>query len=120
VQGGLVIIINASKYSVDALIFGATGPIEQVPLPDVDMETLAEFSKNVKCHQPENVPEHQRQRYTNRFLRPTLQKVWKYIIIPIFNHIHIHWKKLPYCLNITSSGIQLEISHLFQSMLQDL
>ena len=36
---GQVVIINASLYGVDALIFGATGPITHVPLPDIDLDT---------------------------------------------------------------------------------
>ena len=44
---GHVIIINASEHGVDALIFGISGPIEHVPLPDTDLETLAELSSDI-------------------------------------------------------------------------
>jgi hypothetical protein len=44
---GHVVIINTSKYRVDALIFDGTGPIEHMPLPDIDLETLTELADDV-------------------------------------------------------------------------
>jgi hypothetical protein len=38
---------------VDALIFDATGQIEHVSLPDIDLKTLTELSGNIVLKQPE-------------------------------------------------------------------
>jgi len=46
-RGSQVIVINASEYGVDALIFGATGPIQHVSLPDVDLEIITELSNDI-------------------------------------------------------------------------
>jgi hypothetical protein len=53
-SAGRVIIINASQYGVDALIFGATGLIEHVPLPNIDFESLANFSNKIVLERPLN------------------------------------------------------------------
>jgi hypothetical protein len=42
-----VVIINACKFGVDALVFGATQLIVNVPLPNIDLEGLAELSSEV-------------------------------------------------------------------------
>jgi tetratricopeptide (TPR) repeat protein len=86
---GQVVIINASEYGVDALIFGATGPIEHVPLPNVNFETLAELSHNIVLQRPANASPAQRQIYTRRFLKPALRIIWNDILIHIFNKIQI-------------------------------
>jgi hypothetical protein len=86
---GQVIIINMSAYGVDALIFGATGPIEHVPLPNMDLETLAELSGNVVRHPSISPSAAQRQAHTTHFLKPALQMVWHDILIHIFHKIHI-------------------------------
>ena len=52
---GQVIIINASQYGVDALIFDAADQIDHVPLPDADLVTLSKlvddmlFSNYITC-----------------------------------------------------------------------
>ena len=86
---GQAIIINVSKYKVDALIFGATGPVEHVPLPDIDYETLANLSADIVFKPLANASATQRQIYVNRFFRPALRTVWNDIIIHIFNKIGI-------------------------------
>jgi len=86
---GRVIIINASHYGVDALVFGASGPIEHVPLPNIVLETLAELASNIVLQRPVNPSEAQRWSYVNCFLKPALRRVWNNILVPIFNKIHI-------------------------------
>jgi CHAT domain-containing protein len=86
---GHVIIINASHYGVDALIFGATGPIEHVPLPNIDLETLAELSSNIVLKKPVSASASQRRGYVTRFLKPALRATWNNIMINIFDKVHI-------------------------------
>jgi hypothetical protein len=88
-MGGRVIVINASTCGVDALIFGITGPIEHVSLPNIDFETLAELSENIVVNQPINASETQRRNYTTHFLKPALRTIWNDILVPIFEKIHI-------------------------------
>jgi CHAT domain-containing protein len=87
---GLVVIINASKYGVDALIFNATHQIEHVPLPNVDVEILAQLAEDILLRRPINASVTQRQGYNTRFLQPALRTVWNDIMIPIFNKIQVH------------------------------
>jgi hypothetical protein len=56
---GRVIVINASHYGVDTLIFCASGPIEHVPLPNINLETLAELTSNIVLQRPVNPSEAQ-------------------------------------------------------------
>jgi tetratricopeptide (TPR) repeat protein len=86
---GQVIIINVSHYRVDALIFGATGPIEHVPLPDIDRESLSELSRNITTNRPVNASATRRRSYVARFLKPALRAIWDDIIVKIFNEVHI-------------------------------
>jgi hypothetical protein len=83
---GRVIIINASRYGVDALIFGATGPIEHVPLPNIDLEDL---SNKIIVEKPLNPSVTQQKRYISCSLKPVLRAIWNDIIIKIFKKIHI-------------------------------
>ncbi|KIM73085.1 hypothetical protein PILCRDRAFT_15531 [Piloderma croceum F 1598] len=87
--GGKVIIINASTRRMDALIFGVTGPIEHVSLPNINFETLTELSENIVVNQSINASETQRRSYTKRFLKPALRAIWNDILVPIFEKIHI-------------------------------
>ncbi|KIM76474.1 hypothetical protein PILCRDRAFT_77729 [Piloderma croceum F 1598] len=86
---GQVIIINASHGGVDALIFGATGPIEHIPIPDIDLESLSKLSRNITTERPVNTSVAQQRNYVTRFLKPALRTIWDSIIIKIFNGIHI-------------------------------
>jgi len=86
---GQVSIINVSQYGVDAVIFGATGPIEHVSLTDIDHDELTELSKNMVSMRPINSSELQRRSYVKRYLKPALRKVWGLILVHIFNHISI-------------------------------
>jgi hypothetical protein len=86
---GQVVVINASKYGVDALIFSAIGPIEYVSLPDIDLKVLTELSSNIVLKQPGNASATQQRTYTKRFLKPALRTVWNDILITIFDKIQI-------------------------------
>jgi tetratricopeptide (TPR) repeat protein len=88
-SAGQVIIINASQFGVDALIFNATGPVEHVSLPDIDLETLTTLSSDLVLERPQNASETQRRSYTKHFLKPTLRLVWNDILVHIFDRIHI-------------------------------
>ncbi|KIM89504.1 hypothetical protein PILCRDRAFT_227158 [Piloderma croceum F 1598] len=85
---GQVIIINTSTYGVDALIFGATGPIEHVSLPHINHDMLTELSENIVLKQPSSGSEMLRRTYTTRFLKPALRTIWNDILIHIFDKIH--------------------------------
>jgi hypothetical protein len=86
---GQVVIINTSAYGVDALVFGATGLIEHVSLPDINHDALTELSQNIVLNQPSRGSELQRRKYTTHFLKPTLRTIWNDVLIHIFDKIHI-------------------------------
>jgi len=86
---GQVVIMNASEYGVDALMFSNTGPIEHVSLPHIDLEMLTELSSNIVLERPTNASATQRRNYTTRFLKPALRAVWNNILVHIFEKIHI-------------------------------
>ncbi|KIM78354.1 hypothetical protein PILCRDRAFT_794197 [Piloderma croceum F 1598] len=86
---GQVITINTSTYGVDALIFGATRPIEHMSLPNINHEALAELSKNIVLNQPSSGSETQRRHHTTWFLKPALRIIWNDILADIFDKIHI-------------------------------
>ena len=88
-SAGRVIIINTSRYGVDALIFGATGPIEHVSLPDIDLELLGEYSNKIVLERPLNASVAQQKGYVSHILKPVLRAIWNDIIIKIFKKIHI-------------------------------
>jgi tetratricopeptide (TPR) repeat protein len=88
-SAGQVIIINASQYGVDALIFGATGKITHVPLPNIDLETLQELSNNIVLKRPVDASAPQQQSYITHYFKPTLRTIWNDIIINIFDKICI-------------------------------
>ena len=71
-SGGQVIIGNSSIFGVDALIFGTVGPIEWVPLPDVDLPRLMELAHSIIPEQATYGSATQREKYTNRLLKPAL------------------------------------------------
>jgi hypothetical protein len=83
------IIINASQYGVDALVFGATGPIEHVSLADISLENLTKLSSNIVLEQPVYPTATQQRNYVSRFLKPALRTIWNDIIVHIFEKIHI-------------------------------
>jgi tetratricopeptide (TPR) repeat protein len=86
---GQVVIINASKYGVDALIFGAVQPVDHAPLPNFDFELLAEMSDDVLLRRPVVATEQTQRSYIARYLKPALRTVWKDILIPIFNKLNV-------------------------------
>lgn len=86
---GQVIIINASTYGVDALVFGATGPVEHVSLPDINLETLAKLADNIVSNNPVNASASQWRTYTTRYLKPALRVIWNDILIQIFDKIQV-------------------------------
>jgi hypothetical protein len=88
-SSGQVIVINASQYGVDALIFGETGPIEHVPLPHIHLETVAELASDIVFKLPANHSTTRRESYINRYLKPTLRVIWNNVVIKIFNKIQI-------------------------------
>jgi hypothetical protein len=88
-SAGRVIVINTSHHGVDALIFGATGLIEHVPLPDIDFESLEEFANKIVLEQPLNPSVTQQKAYVSRCLKPVLREIWNNIMIKIFKRIHI-------------------------------
>jgi hypothetical protein len=91
VTGGLVVIINASEYRVDALIFDEVREIEHVSLPDIDLDTLSELARDLRLH-PTDGSQRRRQNYNSRSLKPALREVWNNIIVTIFDKIHISSK----------------------------
>jgi tetratricopeptide (TPR) repeat protein len=86
---GQVIIINASKYGVDALLFDAARPINHVPLPNVDLKILAEISGDVLLRRPVVATERAQRKYVTRYLKPSLRIVWDDILVPIFYKLDI-------------------------------
>ena len=86
---GQVVIINASTYGVDALIFSASGPIKHVSLHNINLEALAELSGNIVPKQFTSASETQKQKYIDRFFKPTLRTIWDDILVDIFKNIHI-------------------------------
>jgi hypothetical protein len=88
-SAGRAIIINASRYGVDALVFGATGPIKHVPLPDIDLEELEELSNKIILKKPLKPSAAQQKRYVSHSLKPVLRTIWNDIVIKIFEKIHI-------------------------------
>lgn len=86
---GEAIIIHVTHYGADALIFGATGPIEHVSLPGIDLETLMEFSVNMERERPVCALETQRRSYTKRFLKPALRMIWSHILVQILDKIGV-------------------------------
>lgn len=89
---GEVVIINVSRYAVDALVFGAdsaTQPIQHIPLTDIDIETLTELSGEILLQRPVNSTIAQQRRYVSCYLRPALRTVWEDIVVPIFDQMRI-------------------------------
>jgi CHAT domain-containing protein len=89
--GGHVVIINASTYGVDALIFSAArqGEIEHVPLLNADTDALSELASDVLFHRPNRASQAQQQSYNSRYLKPALRIVWNDIVVPIFDKMKI-------------------------------
>jgi CHAT domain-containing protein len=90
--GREIIVINASNYRVDALIFGASQPIEHVPLPDIDLKVLSELTDDILHRRPAFATKKAQRKYTSRYLKPALRIVWNDILVPIFNQLDIPLK----------------------------
>jgi len=88
-SGGQVIIINVSEFGVDALIISIDDVIEHVPLPDVNLELLANLSHDIVFQRSINASESQRRKYVTYVLKPALRTIWNQMLIHIFNQIHI-------------------------------
>ncbi|KIM76120.1 hypothetical protein PILCRDRAFT_13028 [Piloderma croceum F 1598] len=88
-SGGQVIIINSSVFGVDALVFGTVGPIERVPLPDIDFPTLTELTGNILPERATYGSATQRRNHTKHFLIPALRTIWSNILADIIEKIHI-------------------------------
>jgi len=73
-----IIIINASKYGVDALIFVLLDLFKHVPLPNIDLEELTVLSSEILLQQPAVPIEKLQQKYNSRYLKPALRRVWKW------------------------------------------
>ena len=92
---GQAVIITVSEHGVDALIFGATGYIDHVPLPKIDIKKLAELSGSVMVNRssdtgaPEGARATQQRNLIASNLQITLQMVWHTILVPIFGKIHV-------------------------------
>jgi CHAT domain-containing protein len=86
---GRIVIINSSKYGVDALVFGAAQSIDHVPLPNIDLEMLAELSSEILLRRPVVHTEETQQRYIARHLKPALRAVWNDVLVPIFNKLDV-------------------------------
>ncbi|KIM82041.1 hypothetical protein PILCRDRAFT_8274 [Piloderma croceum F 1598] len=86
---GEVVIINVSQHGVDALIFGATRPVEHVPLPNIDLEVLAELSDEIVLQRPVVATEETQRRYTARYLKPAMRLIWDNILVPIFHKMKV-------------------------------
>ena len=72
---GRVVIINISEYGMDALIFDAFGPIEHVPLPEINLRKLTELSSNIALNQSSDAQaiEDDRGSQQGRFVADNLQ-----------------------------------------------
>ncbi|KIM78471.1 hypothetical protein PILCRDRAFT_11178 [Piloderma croceum F 1598] len=86
---GRIIIINASRYGVDALVFSAAQPIGHVPLPDINIEELAILSRQILLRRPVVATEKAQRTYVVRHLEPALRIVWEAILVPIFNKLDV-------------------------------
>jgi CHAT domain-containing protein len=90
---GPVVIINVSKHRVDALIVTAAQPIQHVPLPRIDAETIKTLSQLVTMNRPlTGASETECRFYTTRHLRPALRRVWKDIMVPVLDKLNIPLK----------------------------
>jgi hypothetical protein len=70
--GGQVVILNASKFAVDALIFGTASSIKHVSLPNTNLEMITELSSNIVLQQPTKATATQQRKYNTFFLKPAL------------------------------------------------
>jgi hypothetical protein len=86
---GQVVIINVSIDEIDALVFGATGSIQHVPLDHINLSSLTEMSDNIALKLPIHASASQQQKYTRRYLKPALRMIWDNVVTPIFDKIQI-------------------------------
>jgi hypothetical protein len=89
VTKGKVIIINASQLRVDTLVVDNVGPIQHIPLPDINFETISDLSKRIQNRPQLTASEKERNYYVGRHLRPALRRIWTDIICPIFQKLDI-------------------------------
>lgn len=80
---GRVVVVNVSQYGADALIFGQTGSVQHVPLPQIDLDTLGELSATILLQRPSNANKERQRRYVRSYLRPALRVIWGEVILPI-------------------------------------
>lgn len=90
--GGHIIVINVSKYRVDALILSPSQPIEHVPLPHIDLKVLSKLSDDILHRRPAFATEKAQRDYTSRYLKPALRIVWNDILVPIFYRLSLQVK----------------------------
>ena len=84
---GHIVIINVTRYGIDALTFNATHQIEHVPLLNAGLETLSKLAGDILLNRPINASAAQRRSHTRHFLKPALRNVWDDIMVPIFDKI---------------------------------
>jgi hypothetical protein len=89
---GHTIVINASQYGVDVLVFNATQAINHVPLPNIDLKELVELFNKILLQQPVVVTKKTQRSYTAHHLMPALRTIWNNIIVPIFNKLDVPLK----------------------------
>ncbi|KIM91726.1 hypothetical protein PILCRDRAFT_811016 [Piloderma croceum F 1598] len=103
---GQVVIINVCEVGVDALIFGALGPIDHVPLPKINLKTLTKLSSNVMLNRSSDARATlddramKRHKSSTDTLQTTLQTIWHMILVPIFLQMQIpleSYAGLPQC-----------------------
>jgi tetratricopeptide (TPR) repeat protein len=90
--GRQIIVINVSKFRVDALVLGASQHIEHVLLPDINLMVLSKLSDDIIHQRPAFATEKAQRNYTSRYLKPALRIVWNDILVPIFNGLDIPLK----------------------------
>ncbi|KZP26166.1 hypothetical protein FIBSPDRAFT_1040969 [Athelia psychrophila] len=91
-KDGHIVIVNVCPANgVDALIFcsDSTHPIAHVHLPDLDSQSLTEFSTDIILKRSWNDTAEQHRRYLKNFFKPALRTVWHNLVVPIFARMNI-------------------------------
>jgi tetratricopeptide (TPR) repeat protein len=96
-NGGSVVIINACRHRVDALIIDSFNPICHIPLQSVDYKTIELMSTSIQKRPPVYAMENEKMFYERRHLRPALRWAWTEIVEPIFQKLpqQPHGNSLP-------------------------
>jgi hypothetical protein len=95
---GRIVITNVNLHRADALIFGAIGPIEHVPLPAINLQKLAGLTSNITLNRSgdtratADARATQRRHHTANNLRNILRMVWHTILVPVCDRIDIPLK----------------------------